>query len=113
MLFGSAAEARYLFRRDHGDLRSDHGDLYGLYLEDVRSAQRICDHSGPDLVYVRGSVCDRWNYRRIYRDPVCGDQGQTGVYRKGYGEFQEKHYKIMNYLCKFEKRTSKIKRNRI
>lgn len=28
-------------------------------------------------------------------------------------EQMEKHYKIMNYLCKFEKRTSKIKRNRI
>ena len=28
-------------------------------------------------------------------------------------EQMEKHYKIMNYLCKFEKRTSKIKGNRI
>jgi hypothetical protein len=28
-------------------------------------------------------------------------------------ETLEKHYKIMNNLCKFEKRTSKIKRNRI
>ena len=45
---------------------------------------------------------------------VVGRLGRVlGPTRKGYGEFQEKHYKIMNYLCKFEKRTSKIKRNRI